>query len=185
MPTVNWVPPLPQSCATEHGCVTSDSQHSSSATPFPSSMLRDGGNPGSSPRNSGLMGSIEDPDHPEVLINDGIYNASTWSISEAQKASWAIACQQRAGKKVLLDNAMQEYLTQQTLKLEEIALKHSITLEYLKGVQWHNVLLHGKALEVNMAMVMDDKQLQNLMQEELEQYTTALNEHCDMKIHGV
>ncbi|KAI6114256.1 hypothetical protein F5141DRAFT_1002494, partial [Pisolithus sp. B1] len=63
----------------------------------------------------------------------------------------------------------------------------------------HNMLLHAKALEVNtdhpsrteyslteiQTMVKDDEQLQNLMQEELEQHVIALNEHCDMKIHGI
>ncbi|KAI6113198.1 hypothetical protein EDD16DRAFT_1704258 [Pisolithus croceorrhizus] len=133
-------------------------------------------------------------------------------MSEAQKASWAIACQQRATKKALLDNAVQEYLTQQTSKLEEIALNHSITVEYLKGliggqthyhnprkVQRHNVLLHVKALEVNtdhpsrtkysltgiQKMVKDDEWLQNLTQEALEQHVITLNEHRDTKIHGV
>ncbi|KAI6094287.1 hypothetical protein EDD16DRAFT_1503417, partial [Pisolithus croceorrhizus] len=129
-------------------------------------------------------------------------------ISEAQKALWAIACQQRVTKKALLDNAVQEYLTQQTSKLEEIASNHSITVEYLKGliggqthyhnswkVQRHNALLHAKALEVNTGtkyslteiqkMVKDDERLQNLMWEELEQHIVALNEHCDTKIHGV
>ncbi|KAI6125000.1 hypothetical protein EDD16DRAFT_1474647, partial [Pisolithus croceorrhizus] len=129
-------------------------------------------------------------------------------ILEAQKASWAIARQQRAAKKALLDNAVQEYLTQQTSKLEEIASNHSITVEYLKGliggqthyhsswkVQRHNGLLHAKALEVNTGtyflsthiqkMVKDDERLQNLTWEELEQHIVALNEHRDTKIHGV
>ncbi|KAI6005546.1 hypothetical protein EDD15DRAFT_2191018 [Pisolithus albus] len=85
-------------------------------------------------------------------------------ISEAQKALWAIAHQQGAMKKALLDNAVQECLTQQMSKLKEITSKHSITVEYMKGliggqthyhnpqkVQWHNMLLHTKDLEVNTA----------------------------------
>ncbi|KAI6094412.1 hypothetical protein F5141DRAFT_1069656 [Pisolithus sp. B1] len=145
-----------------------------------------------------LKESIEDTNCPEVPANEGIHDISTWAacnpgaciiqpcrsrqISEAQKASWAIARQQRATKKALLDNAVQEYLTQQTSKLEEIALNHSIT------VQRHNVLLHVKALEVNTGiqkMVKDDEQLQNLTQEALEQHVITLNEHRDTKIHGV
>ncbi|KAI6101297.1 hypothetical protein F5141DRAFT_1218333 [Pisolithus sp. B1] len=83
-------------------------------------------------------------------------------MSEAQRASLAIAHEQRAAKKALLDKAIQEYLTQQTSKMEEVVLKHSVTVEYLKGlvggqthyysswkVQQHNALLHAKALEVN------------------------------------
>ncbi|KIK21553.1 hypothetical protein PISMIDRAFT_12179 [Pisolithus microcarpus 441] len=191
-------------------------------------MLQASGNPGLSSGNNDFMENIEDTDHPEVLANEGIHDVSTWAarnpgahiiqprcsrqISEAQKASWAIARQQRAAKKALLDNAVQEYLMQQTSKLEEIASKHSITVEYLKGliggqmhyhnprkVQRHNVLLHTKALEVNtdrpsgtkyslteiQKMVKDDERLQNLMQEELEQHITTLNEHRDTKIHGI
>ncbi|KAI6104924.1 hypothetical protein EV401DRAFT_2078750 [Pisolithus croceorrhizus] len=194
-PTANWVPPLPQSRTTKHGHVTSDSPLSSSIPPFPSSMLRDSGNPESSSGNNEFTESIEDTDRPEIL--------------EAQKASWAIACQQRAAKKALLDNAVQEYLTQQTSKLEEIASNHSITVEYLKGliggqthyhnswkVQRHNALLHAKALETVhqgtkyslteiQKMVKDDERLQNLTWEELEQHIVALNEHRDTKIHGV
>ncbi|KAI6027987.1 hypothetical protein BKA83DRAFT_4011356, partial [Pisolithus microcarpus] len=130
--------------------------------------------------------------------------------SDAQRASWVIACEQRATKKALLDKAMQEYLAQQTSKMEEIALKHNVTVEYLKGlvggqthyyssrkVQWHNALLHAKALEVNtdrlcgmkyslkeiQQMVKDDKHLQNLSQEEMNQYIAMLEEHCDTKTH--
>ncbi|KAI6011557.1 hypothetical protein PISMIDRAFT_123097, partial [Pisolithus microcarpus 441] len=84
--------------------------------------------------------------------------------------------------------------------------------EYLKGlvggethyhssqkVQRHNALLHAKALEVNadrpcgtkyslkeiQQMVKDDKRLQNLSQEEMDQYVSTLKEHCDMKTHSV
>ncbi|KAI5984924.1 hypothetical protein EDC04DRAFT_2590671, partial [Pisolithus marmoratus] len=63
----------------------------------------------------------------------------------------------------------------------------------------HNALLHAKALEVNadrpsgskyslkeiQQMVKEDEQLQNLTQEEMDQYITALNEHHDMKVHGI
>ncbi|KAI6110302.1 hypothetical protein EDD16DRAFT_1461517, partial [Pisolithus croceorrhizus] len=125
-------------------------------------------------------------------------------ISEAQRASLAIAHEQRAAKKALLDKDIQEYLTQQTSKMEEVALKHSVMVEYLKGlvggqthyysswkVQWHNALLHAKALEVNadcpcgtkyslkeiQQMVKDDECLQNLSQEEMDQYITTLKEH--------
>lgn len=228
IPTTNWVPPLPQSGTTGHGCATSDSQLSSSTPPLPSSMPQDSGNPELSSGNNDFADNIEDTARPEVPANEGIRDVSTWAarnpgarviqprrsrqISEAQKASWAIARQQRAAKKALLDNAVQEYLTQQTSKLEEIASKHSITVEYLKGliggqthyhnprkVQRHNALLHAKALEVNIdrpsgtkyslteiqKMVKDDERLQNLTQEELEQHITALNERRDTKIHGV
>ncbi|KAI6094693.1 hypothetical protein F5141DRAFT_1069206 [Pisolithus sp. B1] len=166
MPTANSAPPLPQSCATEHGCVTSDSQLSSSIPPFPSSMLQDSGNPESSSGNNNFMESIEDTNHPEVPANEGIRNVSTWA-----------ACNPG------------EYLTLQTSKLEEIASNHSITVEYLKGliggqthyhnpqkVQQHNMLLYVKALEVNT-------EIQTM--EELEQHVITLNEHCDMKIHGI
>ncbi|KIK17793.1 hypothetical protein PISMIDRAFT_40832, partial [Pisolithus microcarpus 441] len=132
--------------------------------------------------------------------------------SDAQRASWAIAREQRATKKALLDKAVQEYLAQQTSKMEEIALKHNVTVEYLKGlvggqthyyssrkVQRHNALLHAKALEVNadrpcgtkyslkeiQQMVKDDECLQNLSQEEMNQYIATLEEHRDMKIHGI
>ncbi|KAI6019243.1 hypothetical protein BKA83DRAFT_79241, partial [Pisolithus microcarpus] len=133
-------------------------------------------------------------------------------ISEAQRASWAIAREHRATKKALLDKAVQEYLAQQTMKMEEIAFKHNVTVEYLKGlvggethyhssrkVQRHNALLHAKALEVNadcpcgtkyslkeiQQMVKDDERLQNLSQEEMDQYVSMLKEHHDMKTHGV
>ncbi|KAI6002558.1 hypothetical protein EDC04DRAFT_2583640, partial [Pisolithus marmoratus] len=112
-------------------------------------------------------------------------------------------------KKALLDKAVQEYLTQQALKLEEIVLRHNVMVEYLKGivggqthyhssqkVQQHNALLHAKALEVNAGiskyllkeiqqMVKEGKQLQNLTQEEMDQYITALNDHHNTKVHGV
>ncbi|KAI6009988.1 hypothetical protein BKA83DRAFT_4029764, partial [Pisolithus microcarpus] len=133
-------------------------------------------------------------------------------ISEAQRASWAIAREHRAAKKALLDKAVQEYLAQQTTKMEEIAFKHNVTVEYLKGlvggethyhssqkVQRHNALLHAKALEVNadrpcgtkyslkeiQQMVKDDERLQNLLQEEMDQYVSTLEEHHDTKTHGV
>ncbi|KAI6126084.1 hypothetical protein EDD16DRAFT_1473634, partial [Pisolithus croceorrhizus] len=87
-----------------------------------------------------------------------------------------------------------------------------VTVEYLKGlvggqthyysswkVQWHNALLHAKALEVNadcpcgtkyslkeiQQMVKDDECLQNLSQEEMDQYITMLEEHCNTKVHGI
>ncbi|KAI5996693.1 hypothetical protein EDD15DRAFT_2194885 [Pisolithus albus] len=163
-----------------------------------------------------LKKTVEDTDHPKVLVNEGICDVSTWAvhnpgacviqphssrqISEAQKASWAIACQQRAMKKALLDNAVQEYLTQQTLKLEETAFKHNVTVEYLKGlvggqtyyhnprkVQWHNALLHAKALEVNMDRPTGTKYSLKEIQrmEELDHHITMLSEHRDMKTHGV
>ncbi|KAI6027069.1 hypothetical protein EDC04DRAFT_2606045 [Pisolithus marmoratus] len=118
---------------------------------------------------------------PKALITEGICDVSTWAmhnpdaciiqshpprqISEAQKASWAIAHEQRVTKKALLDKAMQEYLAQQASKMEKITLRHNVTVEYLKGivggethyhssqkVQQHNALLHAKALEVNADM---------------------------------
>ncbi|KAI6040086.1 hypothetical protein EDC04DRAFT_2602733 [Pisolithus marmoratus] len=161
-----------------------------------------------------LKENVKDTNHPEVLITEGICDVSTWAmcnpdariiqpcppgqISEAQKASWAIAHEQRVAKKTLLDKAVQEYLTQQASKMEEIALRHNVTVEYLKGiVQQHNALLHAKALEVNanhpsrskyslkeiQQMVKEDEKLQNLTQEEMDEYIIALNEHRNMKIH--
>ncbi|KAI5985881.1 hypothetical protein EDD15DRAFT_2373791 [Pisolithus albus] len=228
MPTANWAPPLSQFRATEQGCVTSDSQPSSSAPPLASGVVPDSGDPGSLSGNNGFTKTVEDTDRPEVPVNEGIRDVSTWAvrnpgarviqphssrqISEAQKASWAIARQQRAVKKAVLDNAVQEYLTQQTSKLEEIAFKHNVTVEYLKGlvggqtyyhnprkVQRHNALLHAKALEVNtdrptgtkyslkeiQRMVKEDERLQNLTQEELDHHITTLGEHRDTKTHGV
>ncbi|KAI6023280.1 hypothetical protein EDC04DRAFT_2900601 [Pisolithus marmoratus] len=166
-----------------------------------------------------LKENVKDTDPPEVPINEGICNVSTWAmcnldaciiqpcpsrqISEAQKASWAIACEQRTAKKALLDKAVQEYLAQQTLKMEEIALKHDVMVEYLKGIaQWHNALLHAKALEVNadrpsgskyslkeiQKMVKEDKQLQNLTQEEMDQYITdvlATANKIAKELHGL
>ncbi|KAI5986449.1 hypothetical protein EDC04DRAFT_2913328 [Pisolithus marmoratus] len=163
-----------------------------------------------------LKENVKDTNHPEVLITEGICDVSTWAtcnpdtciiqphpprqILEAQKASWAITCEQRVMKKTLLDKAVQEYLTQQALRMEEIALRHNVMVEYLKGiVQRHNALLHVKALEVNadcpsgskyslkeiQQMVKEDKKLQNLTQEEMDEYIIALNEHCDTKIHGI
>ncbi|KAI6018895.1 hypothetical protein BKA83DRAFT_4057608 [Pisolithus microcarpus] len=174
-----------------------------------------------------LKENVENTDRPAVPT-EGIRDVSTWAtrnpgariipprpsrqISDAQRASWAIAREQRAAKKALLDKAMQEYLAQQTSKMEEIALKHNVTVEYLKGlvggqthyyssrkVQRHNALLHAKALEVNadrpcgtkyslkeiQQMVKDDERLQNLSQEEMNQYIATLEEHRDTKIHGV
>ncbi|KIK10579.1 hypothetical protein PISMIDRAFT_20261 [Pisolithus microcarpus 441] len=180
---------------------------------------------------SGATGSfienVEDRDRPGVPT-EGTCDVSTWAtrnpgariiqphrsrqISEAQRASWAIAREHRAAKKALLDKAMQEYLAQQTTKMEEITFKHNVTVEYLKGlvggethyhsswkVQRHNALLHAKALEVNadcpcgmkyslkeiQQMVKDDERLQNLSQEEMDQYVSMLKEHRDTKTHGI
>ncbi|KAI5986550.1 hypothetical protein EDC04DRAFT_2615049 [Pisolithus marmoratus] len=175
-----------------------------------------------------LKENVKDTNHSEVLITEGIRDVSTWAtcnpdahiiqpcpprqILEAQKESWAITHEQRVTKKTLLDKAMQEYLAQQALRMEEITLRHNVMVEYLKGivgsethyhssqkVQWHNALLHAKALEVNadhpsgskyslkeiQQMVKEDKKLQNLTQEEMDHYISALNEHHDMKIHGM
>ncbi|KAI6046993.1 hypothetical protein EDC04DRAFT_2887444 [Pisolithus marmoratus] len=160
-----------------------------------------------------LKENVKDTNCPEVPITEGICDISTWAthnpdaciiqpcpprqISEVQKASWAITCEQRVTKKTLLDKAMQEYLTQQASKMEKITLRHNVTVEYLKGI--HNALLHVKALEVNadhpsrskyslkeiQQMVKEDKKLQNLTQEEMDHYISALNEHCNMKIHHI
>ncbi|KAI5994762.1 hypothetical protein EDD15DRAFT_2366279 [Pisolithus albus] len=132
MPTANWTPPLPQSHTIEQGSITPDTQPLSSALPFASGVLPDSGNPGSSSGNNDFTKTGEDTDRPEVPTDLG-----------AQKASWAIACQQRAMKKALLDNAVQEYLTQQTSKLEEIAFKHNITVEYLKGLVGGQTYYHN------------------------------------------
>ncbi|KAI6014609.1 hypothetical protein BKA83DRAFT_4496475 [Pisolithus microcarpus] len=219
----------------DHGCLGSDSQVSSGSPRLPSTTQQASSNAESvSERNgsgSGATGSfienVEDRDRPGVPT-EGTCDVSTWAthnpgariiqphrsrqISEAQRASWAIARERRAAKKALLDKAVQEYLAQQTTKMEEIAFKHNVTVEYLKGlvggethyhssqkVQRHNALLHAKALEVNadrpcgtkyslkeiQQMVKDDERLQNLSQEEMDQYVSTLEEHCNMKTHGV
>ncbi|KIK16761.1 hypothetical protein PISMIDRAFT_15622 [Pisolithus microcarpus 441] len=228
--------PVPSLFSTgDHGCLRSDSQVSSGSPRLPSTTQQASSNAESvSERNgsgSGATGSfienVEDRDRPGVPT-EGTCDVSTWAthnpgariiqphrsrqISEAQRASWAIAREHRAAKKALLDKAVQEYLAQQTTKMEEIAFKHNVTVEYLKGlvggethyhssrkVQRHNALLHVKALEVNadhpcrtkyllkeiQQMVKDDECLQNLSQEEMDQYVSMLEEHRDMKTHGV
>ncbi|KIK20248.1 hypothetical protein PISMIDRAFT_13138 [Pisolithus microcarpus 441] len=231
--TVNWPPSL--SSTGEHDFLASDRQASSGALRLPSSTQSASGNAkpvsGSDGSGNGAVGSftetVEDTDHP-ALLTEGICDVSTWAtrnpgahiiqpcpsrqMSEAQRASLAIAHEQRATKKALLDKAVQEYLAQQTSKMEEIALKHSVTVEYLKGlvggqthyyssrkVQQHNALLHAKALEVNTGrpcgtkyslkeiqqMVKDDEHLQNLSQEEMDQYITTLEEHRNTKVRGI
>ena len=114
----------------------------------------------------------------ETLAGEQLYSVTTWAnhnpgaptiplrplrqISEAQKASQAISREQRTEKAALLDNTIQEYLVQQASKIEAIALKHNITVKYVKGLiggemhyhstqkaQRHNALLCIKVLEVN------------------------------------
>ncbi|KAI5989535.1 P-loop containing nucleoside triphosphate hydrolase protein [Pisolithus albus] len=108
-----------------------------------------GGNGGSS---GSTVRSTEDVENTDcrMVPTEGIRDVSTWAtcnpgapiilprpsrqISDAQRASWAIAREQRAAKKSLLDKAVQDYLAQQTSQMEEIALKHNVTVEYLKGL---------------------------------------------------
>ncbi|KIK15656.1 hypothetical protein PISMIDRAFT_16353 [Pisolithus microcarpus 441] len=235
-PSLSSTVPVPSLFSTgDHDRLRSESQVSSGSPHLPSTTQQASSNAESvSKRNgsgSGATGSfienVEDRDHPGVLT-EGTCNVSTWAmrnpgariiqphcsrqISEVQRASWAITCEHRAMKKALLDKAMQEYLAQQTTKMEEIAFKHNVMVEYLKGlvggethyhssqkVQQHNALLHAKALEVNadcpcrtkyslkeiQQMVKDDECLQNLSQEEMDQYVSMLEEHRDTKTHGV
>ena len=114
----------------------------------------------------------------ETLAGEQPYSVTSWAnrnpgvptiplrpsrqISEAQKASRAISREQRAEKAALLDSAVQEYLVRQASEIEAIALKHNVTIKYVKGLiggethyhstrkaQRHNALLRVKALEVN------------------------------------
>ena len=114
----------------------------------------------------------------ETLAGEQPYSVTSWAnrnpgvptiplrpsrqISEAQKASRAISREQRAEKATLLDSAVQEYLVRQASEIEAIALKHNVTIKYVKGLiggethyhstrkaQCHNALLRVKALEVN------------------------------------
>ncbi|KAI5983497.1 hypothetical protein EDD15DRAFT_2202073 [Pisolithus albus] len=172
-PALNWAPPLSLSSTVlvpslfstgDHGGLRSDSQVSSGSPRLPSTSQPASSNAefvsecnGSG---SGAMGSLIIEIVPGCRLKEHATpppGPRETQISEVQRASWAIVREHRTAKKALLDKAVQEYLAQQTTKMEEIAFKHNVTVEYLKGlvggqthyhssrkVQWHNALLHAK-----------------------------------------
>ena len=191
LPTFNPTTQPPWAGASESGGVASNDQFIAGPLPAPSNTQSTcGPTHAMSGSEEGTNGATFSSVHhttvsivdrnadTETPANEQPYSITTWAkrnpgvpiiptrpsrqISEAQKALQAISREQRAEKSALLNSAMQEYLVWQASEIQEIASKHNVTVEYVKGLlggqthyhstrkaQRHNALLHVKALEVN------------------------------------